>query len=136
MPSLGQPDTMNSSVFLRKVTIFGFLPASLLLIIHGVITSYAFPALGMIPQAGSAALGLLLLYRDRVAALGSPVRAFSSTNIFFADLILAVVFLAMLIPTFVLLGEPRHEGQIILGTYASVFMIINLYETSFSFLIK
>lgn len=135
MPTLGPSNTMSSTVFLRKFTILPFVPASILLDVHGVLSSFAFPALGMIPQAGSAALGLLLLYRDQVAALGSPIRAFSSANIFCADLLLAVTFLAMLIPTFVLLGQPEHEDMIILGTYGSVFMIINLYVCCYSALL-
>lgn len=127
MPSLPYSDAMSSTIFLRRISIFTFLPASILLVLHGVLSNYAFPALGMLPQAGSALLGSLLLYRDQVMALGSPIRAVSSANIFFADFTLAVIYLSMLIPTFILLDQPRHDDMIILGTYGSVFMIINLY---------
>lgn len=133
MPSYAHSDAMSSTVFLRRLTIFTFFPASILLVIHGILSSFAFPALGTIPQAGSAVLGALLLYRNQVALQGSPIRALSSTNIFFADSVLTVTFLAMIIPTFVLLAKPEHEEMIVLGTYGSVFMIINLYvNESFS----
>lgn len=127
MPSHAHSDNMSCTVFFRKITIFSFIPAFILLVVHGSLSSYAFPALGLIPLAGSAALGTQLIYRDQVAAMGSPVRAFSSTNIFYADFILAVGFLTMLVPTFLLLAKPEHDDMIVLGTYGSVFMIINLY---------
>lgn len=132
MPFHAHSDAMSSTVFLRRLTIITFFPASILLICHGVLSSFAFPALGMIPQAGSAALGALLLYRSKVVPHGSSIRALSSTNIFYADSLLIFLFLAMMIPTFVLLAKPEHEDMVILGTYGSVFMIINLYVNPFN----
>lgn len=95
-------------------------------IVHGIATTWAFPALGIVPLAGSAIMGLLLLYRDSVAALGSPVQALSSANVFFADSTLAAFLLMFLIPTWVFLDKPYERGMVVLGTYCSVFMMINL----------
>lgn len=97
-----------------------------MLIIHGVGSQYAFPALGLLPLACSTLLGLLLLYRDQVAAFGSPVQMLSPSNIFFADTTIAGLLLACLIPTWVFLDRPNEEGLIILGTYCSVFPMLSL----------
>lgn len=127
MPTYPNDNTMSSTVFLRRITILSFLPAFLILLIHGVSSSWAFPALGILPLAVSAVLGALLLHRDRVAALGSPVQALSPENILYADSALAVWYFAFLIPTWVFLGRPWDRGLIILGTYGSVFLMVNLF---------
>ncbi|CAN8103997.1 unnamed protein product [Discula destructiva] len=116
---------MNSTVFLRRITIFTFLPALILFIVHGVRSKYAFPALGLVPLAASAFLGLLLLHRDSVAGLGSPIQLLSASNVFFADTILAGSFLACLILTWIFLAEPWSTGVVILGTYCSVFLMVS-----------
>lgn len=67
------------------------------------------------------------MHRDRVSALGSPVQALTPENIFYADTALAVWYLLFLIPTWVFLGRPSEEEMIILGTYGSVFLMINLF---------
>lgn len=126
MATSTRPSGINSTVLLRRITIFTFLPACIMCTIHGVATTYAFPALGTIPLAGSAATGLLLLYRDRVAALGSSIRALSSANVFFADVTLAALLLALLVPTWVFLDRPDESEMVVLGTYCSVFMMVNL----------
>lgn len=127
MPTYPNDSTMSSTVFLRRITILSFVPAFLILLIHGVSSSWAFPALGILPLAVSAVLGALLLHRDRVAALGSPIQALSPENIFYADTALAVWYFAFLIPTWVFLGRPSDEELIILGTYGSVFLMVNLF---------
>lgn len=127
MPALAPSSGVRSTVLLRQITVCAFPPACILCVIHGVATTWAFPALGALPLAGSAVLGLLLLYRDRgAAALGSPVRPLSSANVFFADSALAALLLALLVPTWVLLGRPYERGLVVLGTYCSVFMMVNL----------
>lgn len=130
MPTYSHDSGVSSTVFLRRVTILLFPPAFLILLIHGVSSSWAFPALGILPLAVSAVLGALLLHRDRVAALGSPVQALTPENIFYADTILVIWYLAFLIPTWVFLGRPSDEEIIILGTYGSVFLMVNLYGSS------
>lgn len=127
MPAYANDNSMSSTVFLRRITILSFLPAFFILLIHGVGSSWAFPALGILPLAVSAVLGALLLHRDRVAALGSPIQSLSPGNIFYADSALALWYFAFLIPTWVFLGRPSDEEYIILGTYGSVFLMVNLF---------
>lgn len=126
MPTYPNDTNMSSTVFLRRITILSFVPAFIILLIHGISSSWAFPALGILPLAVSALLGALLLHRDRVAALGSPIQGLSSGNIFYADLALAIWYFAFLIPTWMFLGRPWDGGLIILGTYGSVFLMVNL----------
>lgn len=127
MPTSAPPRGVSPTVLLRQVNIFTLLPALVMFLIHGISSHEAFPVLGLLPLSGSAALGLMLLYRDRVASLGSASLALSPANIFFADSILALWLLGFLIPTMIFLGETwRHTGLVILGTYCSVFLIVNL----------
>lgn len=126
MPTYPNDNSMSSTVFLRRVTILSFAPAFFVLLIHGISSGWAFPALGILPLAVSAVLGAMLLHRDRVAALGSPVQALSPENIFYADTALAVWYIAFLIPTWAFLGRPWRRETIILGTYGSVFLMVNL----------
>lgn len=125
MPNYGNDAGVNSTVLLRRITIFTFPPAFFMLIIHGVGSHYAFPALGLLPHAVSVTFGSVLLYRDQVLSSGSPIQALSPTNIFYVDVGLAAWYFAFLIPTWVFLAKPR-EDMIVLGTYASVFMMVNL----------
>lgn len=70
-------------------------------------------------------LGGLLLHRDRVSSLGTPIQALTPGNIFYADTALSVCYLLFHIPTWVFLARPSEEEMIILGTYGSVFLMIN-----------
>lgn len=103
-----------------------FPPAFILSVFHGIGSGYAFPALGLLPLAGSALMGLSLIYRDKVAAFASPVQALSPSNIFLADGVLSISLLAVLIPTWVFLARPNDEDMIVLGTYCSVFLMASL----------
>lgn len=126
MPEYNNNHGTSSTVFLRRITVFSFPPAFIMLLIHGILFHNAFPTLGILPQAASVLLGSMLLYRESIAALGSPVQALSAANVFFADVTLAVWYMAFLIPTWILLSNMwREEGAIILGTYGSVFMMVN-----------
>lgn len=126
MPTYPNDTNMSSTVFLRRITILSFVPAFIILLVHGISSSWAFPALGILPLAVSALLGSLLLHRDRVAALGSPIQGLSPGNIFYADTALAIWYFAFLIPTWMFLSRPWDRGLIILGTYGSVFLMVNL----------
>ncbi|GKT61679.1 nucleosome binding protein [Colletotrichum tofieldiae] len=116
----------SSIVTLRRLEIFAFPPAFILLIAHGVASERAFPALGLLPLAASAVLAAFILNRDAVAAIGSPIQSLSESNIFWADCLLAVFHLAFLIPSWALLTQPWHEPLIVLGTYCTVFMMFDL----------
>lgn len=126
MPHYSNNAGTSSTVMLRRITIFSFPPAFIMLLIHGISSSKPFPALGLLPLAASAVIGSMLLYRERVVAgLGSPVQPLSASNIFFADVLLALWHLGFLIPTWVSL--PRQWGEdAVLGTYCSVFLMVNL----------
>lgn len=127
MPTTTSPPT-STMALLRRITIFTFLPAFPLLLAHGIASGKAFPALGLLPLAGSAILAALLVYRDRVAAIGSPIQSLSPSNIFFADLLTGILLLAFLIGSWISLTNTRwyETPLIILGTYGTVFLMINL----------
>ncbi|OJD39882.1 nucleosome binding protein [Diplodia corticola] len=117
------------AVPLRRVTIFTFPPAFLLLLVHGIASNRPFPALGLLPLAGSAILGCLILYHDRVVGSGSSIQRPTTSNIFFADVLLAIMLLAILIASWVTLTKNlwRYDNGslIILGTYCTVFLLVN-----------
>ncbi|KAK1640659.1 hypothetical protein BDP81DRAFT_458728 [Colletotrichum phormii] len=116
------------TVTLRRLEIIAFPPAFILLLAHGIASERAFPALGLLPLAASAVLGLFVLNRDAVAAIGSPIQALSESNIFWADCLLAVFHLSFLIPSWILLTDSMRweESLIVLGTYCTVFMMFDL----------
>ncbi|KAL2878931.1 hypothetical protein SGCOL_005629 [Colletotrichum sp. CLE4] len=93
------------TVTLRRLEIIAFPPAFILLLAHGIASERAFPALGLLPLAASSVLGLFVLNRDAVAAIGSPIQALSESNIFWADCLLAVFHLSFLIPSWILLTD-------------------------------
>ncbi|KZL84196.1 nucleosome binding protein [Colletotrichum incanum] len=117
---MASPSTI---VTLRRLEIFAFPPAFILLIAHGVASERAFPALGLVPLAASAVLATFILNRDGVVAIGSPIQSLSESNIFWADCLLAVFHLSFLVPSWALLTKPWHEPLIVLGTYCTVFMM-------------
>ncbi|GME25618.1 putative nucleosome binding protein [Neofusicoccum parvum] len=130
------PATANSSssrggketaAFLRRIAMANFVPAFPLLLAHGLAANEALPAVGLVPLAGSVLLGGFVLYRDRVAAIGSPIRSLSPSNVFFADVLLSLVYIGLLIGSWVTLGEESwgRRSLIILGTYGTVFMMVN-----------
>ncbi|OHW98752.1 hypothetical protein CSPAE12_02442 [Colletotrichum incanum] len=120
---MASPSTI---VTLRRLEIFAFPPAFILLIAHGVASERAFPALGLVPLAASAVLATFILNRDGVVAIGSPIQSLSESNIFWADCLLAVFHLSFLVPSWALLTKPWHEPLIVLGTYCTVFMMFDL----------
>ncbi|OHE91454.1 hypothetical protein CORC01_13226 [Colletotrichum orchidophilum] len=114
------------TVALRRLEIIAFPPAFVLLLAHGIASERAFPALGVLPLAASAVLGLFVLNRDALAAVGSPIQALSESNIFWADCLLTVFHLSLLIPSWILLTDTRHKPLLVLGTYCTVFMMFDL----------
>ncbi|KAF6811626.1 hypothetical protein CSOJ01_05610 [Colletotrichum sojae] len=114
-----------TNVVLRKITIVFFPFAFTLLLIHGIITNCSFPALDILPLAGSALLSILILRRDLLAALGSPIQALSESNIFAADIVLLVFDFIFLIISWATIREPWDRGQIVLGTYGTVPLMVD-----------
>ncbi|KAL9108679.1 MAG: hypothetical protein Q9227_006625 [Pyrenula ochraceoflavens] len=121
-PSSAQPDL---GPILRKTTIVVFPPAFLLCLIHGIITNKAVPALGLIPLAGSALLGLFLLYRDKLAGGGSPIRL-TFSQILIADTLLACVLFVILVISWIVVPDEYEGPPTMLGTYATVPLMINI----------
>lgn len=116
----------TTTATLRRLEIIAFPPAFILLLAHGIASEYAFPALGLLPLAASAFLGLFILYHGAVAVIGSPIKALSDSNIFWADCLLAVFHFTFLIPSWICLTEVWREPLIVLGTYGTVFMMFDL----------
>jgi hypothetical protein len=125
MPQTSTPRSSNIHLILRQLSIIAFPPAFILLFAHGIASGNALPAIGIVPLAASAVLGLLLLYRDHVAAVGSSIQALTPSNIFALDVFLAVVFLFMLIPSWIFITWGWNRSLIVLGTYGTVFMMVN-----------
>ncbi|KAL1619435.1 hypothetical protein SLS54_006714 [Diplodia seriata] len=144
MPPKGSSPSVLSASLLRRITIFTFLPAFPLLLAHGIASHKAFPALGLLPLAGSVVLGCFTLYRDRIAVSGSSIQQLSASNIFFADVLLAITLLSILVASWVTLTKEswRYDdgSLVILGTYGTVFMLVNfiihLYFAGLQFLHK
>ncbi|KAK0662158.1 hypothetical protein DIS24_g2149 [Lasiodiplodia hormozganensis] len=126
-PKDSSPSTANA-ILLRRITIFIFLPAFPLLLAHGVAGHRPFPALGLLPLAGSAVLGGFVLYRDRVTVSGSAIQQLSTSGVFFADVLLTALYLAILIASWVTLttNSWRYDSSlVILGTYGTVGLLAN-----------
>ena len=113
------------SLFLRKVTIFAFPPAFILCLIHGIIAEVAVPALGLIPMFASAVLGAFLMYRDKISFGGSPV-SLTRAQVCLADFGLGVALIGILIPSWIIVPQSYPRGKVMLGTYATVPLMMNL----------
>lgn len=125
MPHYNNDAGISLTVLLRRITICTFPPAFIMLLIHGILSEEPFPALGLLPLAASFVVGCLLLFRERIAAFGSPIQALSASNVFFADVFLSVWYLGFLIPTWISLPR-QYRNNVVLGTYCSIFMMVNL----------
>ncbi|KAK9422595.1 hypothetical protein SUNI508_00458 [Seiridium unicorne] len=115
----------TGAVILRRTVVIQFPFAFILLLSHGLASGGAFPAIGLLPLSLSTLLSALLLNRDSIAAVGSSVQALTASNVLFLDILLALFQLAFLIPTWVTVTRTWNESLIVLGTYASVFMMID-----------
>ena len=119
--------TPQLTLFLRKTTVFTFPPAFILCIIHGIVAECAVPALGLIPLFASAILGTFLMYRDKIAFGGSPV-SLTRAHVCLADFGIGFALMAILIPSWIVVPQTYgNRGDIMLGTYATVPLMVNLY---------
>ncbi|KND87669.1 hypothetical protein TOPH_07670 [Tolypocladium ophioglossoides CBS 100239] len=110
---------------LRRICLFGFPLGFVLLLVHGIVSRKVVPALGLVPMAGSALLGALLVYREKKAR---PVQGVLAFVVFVADVALALMHLGMLIPTWVTMTRDRWYDRplVILGTYGTLFLVLDL----------
>ncbi|KAH6659304.1 hypothetical protein BKA67DRAFT_10211 [Truncatella angustata] len=126
MPSRSTPAHASPITALRRLAIIQFPFAFILLLAHGLASNKALPAIGLLPLSLSALLSALILYRDNVSALGSSVQALTASNLLYLDILLAFFQLSLLIPTWIQLSNSwYHASLVILGTYGSVFMMVN-----------
>lgn len=127
MPKYQHSHGVKPTVLLRKFTVFTLPVSATLFLVHLFGTKCAFPGLGVLPATGSFWLGLHLLYHNKLTALGSGrIGALSPGKVCFADTLLALVYVGMLVPTFVLLNRVHLRSYVALGAYASLFLIVNL----------
>jgi hypothetical protein len=119
--------TSSLSHNLRIVSLLTFPPGFLLLLLTGISSSHVNPAIGILPLFFSAAYSGILLAAERKCACkaagltGTPwhwVCDFLCGVGLFVCLVLAWVFMGQ--------GWGWRGGNVMLGTYGSVFLIVNL----------
>lgn len=110
---------------LRRICLIAFPPSFVLFLAHGIVSSKVVPALGLVPLAGSALLGGLLVRRDKA---GAPVAGLLALVVFVADVVLALMHLGMLIPTWITMTQDYWYARslIVLGTYCTLFLLLEL----------
>jgi hypothetical protein len=88
---------------LRIFTIAAIIPAFALLVPSGVVTYQPLPAIGLVPMAMSALLGLATLASPKMSTHGKT----------WADIVIAVSLLAVLIPRYRYLSgvQLRHSSS-------------------------
>lgn len=110
---------------LRAISIITFPPGFLLLLICGIESGRVNPAISIIPLFFSSAFGVLLLANERKC--GCQSSGLTGTPIHLVvDLLLGVGLLVCLILTWVFLPQSWHGGQVMLGTYCTNFLLVNL----------
>jgi hypothetical protein len=114
---------------LRAISIVTFPPAFLLLLIQGIASARVNPAISILPLFLSSAFSVFLLHNERPCGCQSAGLTGTPVHLV-ADLLLGTALLICLILTWVFL--PRHyEGSLImLGTYCTNFLGVNLYVFS------
>lgn len=118
MESIRPSNLSASDRTLRTITSLNFIPAFALLIPYGVSVHHAIPTIGLIPMFLSSVFGLLcLIVNFRWHWLRLCV-----------DASLAMYLFGMLLPYWITAGTsyvPR--SSIMLGTYGTVPLMVNLY---------
>ncbi|KAJ9639357.1 hypothetical protein H2199_006390 [Coniosporium tulheliwenetii] len=116
-------------IILRKTAIVDFAIGFILLIIHGPAADQGFPAIGLIPLAGSALLSYLLLCKDKHVGHIIQINiegSLKSRYITITDAVTAFTLLLVLICSWAALGRRwQDSGLIILGTYGTVLIMIS-----------
>jgi hypothetical protein len=111
---------------LRQLAIVQFPFAFILLLAHGLAAASPFPSLGLLPLAISALLSAYILNTSEVAISGSPI-FLSLSNTVAIDVALIFFHLALLIPSWIHLTNGWSHSTIILGTYGTVFQMLDMY---------
>jgi hypothetical protein len=112
---------------LRVISALGFPPTFLFLLLHGIFAEQVFPALVLVPMALSSLYSFVLLSSKKKD--GSEQYAMSGSRAqFIVDFLLGFGLIAFLVPGWVCLasGWRMDVGDIMLGTYGTVFPMLNL----------
>jgi hypothetical protein len=123
---------------LRVIAAASFLPAFPLLLAHGIVSSSAVPATGLVPLAFSASASLFILLRQKksTASEEAPRRQDAEEGdsadgsahpiiVFAADVVLSAALLIVLV--FSWLKSAHFNGQqATLATYATLPLLVNL----------
>jgi hypothetical protein len=109
---------------LRAISLASFVPAFPLLLIAGIALGQVNPAIGLVPLFFSSLYSAVLLANEKKC--GCQAGGLTGTPFhFILDFLLGVGLLVCLILAWVLMGY-YHESGVILGTYGTNFMIVNL----------
>ncbi|UNI13358.1 hypothetical protein JDV02_000108 [Purpureocillium takamizusanense] len=135
-PNSTKPDSYIVARLLRYLSTATLPIGVALLVAHGVKTAHVVPALGLLPLTGSALLAIVSLRRQKTMAVWSPVHRIAAQTILIADFILGLLYLAVLIPSWITLSQrhwrdPTNNSLVILGTYGTVLLLLNLVVHTF-----
>jgi hypothetical protein len=114
---------------LRAISLVAFPIGSIPLLITGLATNLVNPAISILPLFFSAAYAALLLASERTCCGAAGL---TGTRVHkFCDVLCSAGHLACLILTWVMfpmefIYRRGEEGWLILGTYGSVFVIVDL----------
>jgi len=104
---------------LRLATVASFVPAFPLCLAHGITSGAVVPAVGLVPLAASAGIG--------IALLTGRAQALHPSGIFAADFVLAGSLMVVLVFTWIIEPRGRDAGLAMLASYATMPLIANLY---------
>lgn len=90
-----------------------------------MIAECAVPALGLIPLMLSSLLGAFLMYRDQISFGGSPIHL-TRAQVCIADFCIAAFLMTILVLSWIFVTQTYRRGAIVLGTYATVPLMLNL----------
>jgi hypothetical protein len=110
---------------LRAISVLTFPPGFLLLFVSGITAHRVNPAIGIIPLFFSSAFSALLLANEKQCGCQSSGLAGTPIHLVF-DLLLGVGLLVCLILTWVFLPRSWNGSDVMLGTYCTGFLGLNL----------
>jgi len=110
---------------LRLATVLSFIPAFPLCLVHGVISHEPVPAIGLLPLAFSAAMGIVLCQSpQRRSRVSHPAAIFT------ADVVLAAGLMVVLVFTWIVSPHsrywpPSNASLSMLAAYATMPLLVN-----------
>src|SRR3569833_1229145 len=104
---------------LRLATVASFVPAFPLCLAHGITSGAVVPAVGLVPLAASAGIG--------IALLTGRAQALHPSGIFAAAFVQAGSLMVVLVFTWIIEPRGRDAGRAMLASYATMPLIANLF---------